>query len=125
MPARARAGVRAALSSALCVSLLALCVPAQAEGPQRSRGDARFEQDQALLDSRNMDRASAEFATNEALEASLQAPRASLAAGGALLTTGMTLFVLAPNPDNLEKDALRVAARIAGDGGRLQLEGVW
>lgn len=47
------------------------------------------------------------------------------ALGGALLATGVTLFVLAPSPDNKEKNALRVAARYAGGGGRLQLEGVW
>ncbi|MEI9941833.1 MAG: hypothetical protein WDO69_31855 [Pseudomonadota bacterium] len=49
----------------------------------------------------------------------------SFALGGALLATGVTLFVLAPSPDNKEKNSLRVAARYAGGGGRLQLEGVW
>lgn len=49
----------------------------------------------------------------------------SFALGGALLATGVTLFVLAPSPDKKEKNALRVAARYAGSGGRLQLEGVW
>ncbi|MEI9949152.1 MAG: hypothetical protein WDO74_09260 [Pseudomonadota bacterium] len=49
----------------------------------------------------------------------------SFALGGALLATGVTLFVLAPSPDNKEKNSLRVAARYAGSGGRLQLEGVW
>ena len=47
------------------------------------------------------------------------------AVGGALVATGVTLFVLAPSPDNKEKNALRVAARYANSGGRLQLEGVW
>jgi len=47
------------------------------------------------------------------------------ALGGALLATGVTLFVVAPSPDNKEKNSLRVAARYAGSGGRLQLEGVW
>ena len=47
------------------------------------------------------------------------------ALGGALLATGVTLWVLAPSPDNKEKNSLRVAARYAGSGGRLQLEGVW
>jgi len=49
----------------------------------------------------------------------------SFALGGALIATGVTLFVLAPSPDNKEKNSLRVAARYAGGGGRLQLEGVW
>ena len=49
----------------------------------------------------------------------------SFALGGALVATGVTLFVLAPSPDKQEKNALRVAARYAGSGGRLQLEGVW
>ena len=50
----------------------------------------------------------------------------SFALGGALVATGVTLFVLAPAPDNQEKHALRIAARVAGtNGGRLQLEGVW
>ncbi|MEO7035821.1 MAG: hypothetical protein ABI548_17935 [Polyangiaceae bacterium] len=50
----------------------------------------------------------------------------SLAVGGTLLATGITLWVLAPAPDNKEKNApLRVAAHVAGGGGRLQLEGVW
>jgi hypothetical protein len=49
----------------------------------------------------------------------------SLAVGGALLATGVTLFVLAPAADSKERDALRVSARVAGDGGRLQLEGAW
>jgi hypothetical protein len=47
------------------------------------------------------------------------------ALGGALLATGVTLFVVAPSPDNKEQHALRVAARYAAGGGRLQLEGVW
>jgi hypothetical protein len=47
------------------------------------------------------------------------------ALGGALLATGVTLFVLAPSADNVEKNSLRVAARYAGNGGRVQLEGVW
>ncbi|HET7542499.1 MAG TPA: hypothetical protein VFK05_21665 [Polyangiaceae bacterium] len=42
-----------------------------------------------------------------------------------LLSTGVTLFVLAPSADNQEKNALRLAARYASSGGRLQLEGVW
>jgi len=49
----------------------------------------------------------------------------SFALGGALLATGVTLFVLAPSPDNQEKNALRVSARPLASGGRLQLEGVW
>jgi serine/threonine-protein kinase len=49
----------------------------------------------------------------------------SLALGGALVATGVTLFVLAPAPDKQEKHALRVAARVTGSGGRLQLEGAW
>jgi hypothetical protein len=50
----------------------------------------------------------------------------SFAVGGTLLATGITLWVLAPAADNKEKNApLRVAARVAGEGGRLQLEGVW
>ncbi len=50
----------------------------------------------------------------------------SFALGGALVATGVTLFVLAPAPDKQEKHALRVAARVSGPtGGRLQLEGVW
>ena len=47
------------------------------------------------------------------------------ALGGALLATGVTLFVLAPGPNQEEKNAVRVAARYASSGGRLQLEGVW
>jgi len=54
-----------------------------------------------------------------------EASTVSLAVGGALLATGVTLFVLAPAPDNQEKHALRVAARPTSSGGRLQLEGVW
>jgi tetratricopeptide (TPR) repeat protein len=54
-----------------------------------------------------------------------EASTISLAVGGALLATGVTLFVLAPSPDKQEKNALRVAARVTGSGGRLQLEGVW
>jgi hypothetical protein len=49
----------------------------------------------------------------------------SFALGGALVATGVTLFVLAPSPDNKEQHALRVAARYANSGGRVQLEGVW
>ncbi|MEP7051833.1 MAG: hypothetical protein ABJB12_15825 [Pseudomonadota bacterium] len=50
----------------------------------------------------------------------------SFAVGGTLLATGITLWVLAPAPDNKEKNApLRVAAHVVGSGGRLQLEGVW
>jgi hypothetical protein len=49
----------------------------------------------------------------------------SFAVGTTLVATGVTLFVLAPAPDKQERHALRVAARIAGAGGRLQLEGVW
>jgi hypothetical protein len=49
----------------------------------------------------------------------------SFALGGTLLATGVTLFVLAPSPDKQEKNALRVAARYASSGGRLQLEGSW
>ncbi|MEO8904031.1 MAG: hypothetical protein ABI488_16970 [Polyangiaceae bacterium] len=50
----------------------------------------------------------------------------TFALGGTLLATGITLWVLSPAPDNKEKNApLRVAARVAGSGGRLQLEGVW
>jgi len=49
----------------------------------------------------------------------------SFALGGALLATGVTLFVVAPSADNQEKHALRVAARYASSGGRVQLEGVW
>lgn len=54
-----------------------------------------------------------------------EASTVSLAVGGALLATGITLFVLAPAPDNQEKHALRVAAHPSTSGGRLQLEGVW
>jgi hypothetical protein len=54
-----------------------------------------------------------------------EASTVSLAVGGALLATGVTLFVLAPSPDNQEKHALRVAAHVASNGGRLQLEGAW
>jgi hypothetical protein len=54
-----------------------------------------------------------------------EASTVSLAVGGALLATGITLFVLAPSPDNDERHALRVAAHVAGNGGRLQLEGAW
>jgi len=50
---------------------------------------------------------------------------ASVLQMGALLTTGVTLFVLAPSADNQDKNALRVAARYASGGGRLSLEGVW
>jgi hypothetical protein len=49
----------------------------------------------------------------------------SFAVGGALVATGITLFVLAPAPDNKEQHALRVAARVAPGVGRLQLEGAW
>jgi tetratricopeptide (TPR) repeat protein len=49
----------------------------------------------------------------------------SFAVGGALVATGVTLFVLAPAPDNQERHALRVAARVAPGVGRLQLEGAW
>ena len=49
----------------------------------------------------------------------------SFAVGTTLVATGVTLFVLAPAPDKQEKHALRIAARVAGPGGRLQLEGVW
>jgi serine/threonine-protein kinase len=49
----------------------------------------------------------------------------SFAVGGALVATGVTLFVLAPSSDNKEQHALRVAARYASSGGRVQLEGVW
>jgi len=49
----------------------------------------------------------------------------SYAIGGALLATGVTLFVVAPSADQQERHALRVAARYASSGGRLQLEGVW
>ena len=49
----------------------------------------------------------------------------SYALGGTLLATGVTLFVLAPSADKQEKNALRVAARYASSGGRLQLEGAW
>ena len=49
----------------------------------------------------------------------------SYAFGGALVRTGVTLFVLAPSPDEQENHALRVAARVASGGGCLQLEGVW
>lgn len=49
----------------------------------------------------------------------------SFALGGALLATGVTLFALAPSPDNKEQHSLRVAARYASGGGRVQLEGVW
>jgi hypothetical protein len=49
----------------------------------------------------------------------------SIAVGGALLATGVTLFVLAPHPDQKEQDSLRVSARVASNGGRLQLEGAW
>ncbi|HEX3775208.1 MAG TPA: tetratricopeptide repeat protein [Polyangiaceae bacterium] len=54
-----------------------------------------------------------------------EAAAVSFAVGGALLATGVTLFVLAPSPDNQEKHALRVAAHVASNGGRLQLEGSW
>ncbi len=49
----------------------------------------------------------------------------SFAVGTTLVATGVTLFVLAPAPDKQERHALRIAARVAGPGGRLQLEGVW
>jgi len=49
----------------------------------------------------------------------------SYALGGTLLATGVTLFVLAPGPDGKQQNALRVAARYASSGGRLQLEGAW
>lgn len=49
----------------------------------------------------------------------------SFALGGALLATGVTLFVVAPSADNQERHSLRVAARYASSGGRVQLEGVW
>jgi hypothetical protein len=49
----------------------------------------------------------------------------SFAVGGALFATGVTLLVLAPGPDNQEKNSLRVAARYSNSAGRLQLEGVW
>jgi len=54
-----------------------------------------------------------------------QASTVSLAVGGALVATGITLFVLAPAPDHQEKHALRVAAHPTSNGGRLQLEGAW
>lgn len=54
-----------------------------------------------------------------------QAATVSLALGGALLATGVTLFVLAPSADNQEQHSLRVAAHVATNGGRLQLEGAW
>jgi hypothetical protein len=54
-----------------------------------------------------------------------EASTVSLAVGGALLATGVTLFVLSPSPDNEENHALRVAAHVASNGGRLQLEGAW
>ena len=53
------------------------------------------------------------------------AATASFAIGSALFATGVTLFVLAPSPDRQEQHALRVAAKVAGDGGRLQLEGAF
>jgi len=49
----------------------------------------------------------------------------SFALGGTLLATGVTLFVLAPSPDHKQENALRVAARYASSGGRVQLEGAW
>lgn len=49
----------------------------------------------------------------------------SFALGGALVATGVTLFVLAPGPDEKESHALRIAARYINSGGRLQLEGAW
>jgi len=49
----------------------------------------------------------------------------SFALGGALLATGVTLIVLAPDPAKKERNSLRVAARYASGGGRLQLEGAW
>jgi len=55
-----------------------------------------------------------------------EAATVSYAVGGTLLATGITLFVLAPAPDNTERHApLRVAARVTTGGGRLQLEGAW
>jgi len=55
-----------------------------------------------------------------------EASTVSLAVGGALLATGVTLLVLAPSQDNQEKHApLRVAAHVGGSGGRLLLEGAW
>jgi hypothetical protein len=55
-----------------------------------------------------------------------EAAMVSFAVGGTLLATGVTLFVLAPAPDSKEQHApLRLAARVAGSGGRLQLEGAW
>ena len=50
---------------------------------------------------------------------------ASFAIGSALFATGVTLFVLSPSPDRQEQHSLRVAARAAPSGGRLQLEGAW
>ncbi|HYQ45725.1 MAG TPA: hypothetical protein VER11_27315 [Polyangiaceae bacterium] len=65
-------------------------------------------------------------AQNPTNKASLSdAATVSFALGGALLATGVTLFVVAPSADNQEKHALRVAARYASSGGRVQLEGVW
>jgi len=49
----------------------------------------------------------------------------SFALGGTLVATGVTLFVFAPGPDHKQETALRVAARYASSGGRLQLEGAW
>ena len=50
----------------------------------------------------------------------------SFAIGGTLLASGITLLVLSPAADNKEQHApLRVAARVTGAGGRLQLEGAW
>jgi len=63
--------------------------------------------------------------TQSSKSAYSNAAMTSFALGGALLATGVTLFVLAPSPDNKEKNALRVAAKYANSGGRLQLEGVW
>ncbi len=55
-----------------------------------------------------------------------EAAAVSFAVGGTLLATGVTLFVVSPAPDSKEQHApLRVAARVAGSGGRLQLEGAW
>jgi hypothetical protein len=69
--------------------------------------------------------AAANCTANKPKSSYSDAATASLAVGGALLATGITLFVLAPGPDNQEKHSTRIAARPARDGGRLQLEGVW
>jgi hypothetical protein len=79
-------------------------------------------------DSKNCPQGAAQCAPSRVQDSNKYANAAavSFALGGALVATGVTLFVLAPAPDKQEKHALRIAARVAGTtGGRLQLEGAW